>query len=81
MLLAKPGTNYLEDDDLVPLLQVSMLDDVYSFQIENNKGRPWPSGRPLLVRILPGTLDSFMLESYPASLLNVGGSTQVTTSA
>jgi hypothetical protein len=32
---------------------------------------------PLLVRIPTGTFDSFTWGSYPASLLNVGGSTQV----
>jgi hypothetical protein len=32
---------------------------------------------PLWVRIPTGTLDSFMWGSYPASLRNVGGSTQV----
>ena len=32
---------------------------------------------PLLVRIPPGTLDSFVWGSYPTSLRNVGGSTKV----
>jgi hypothetical protein len=35
------------------------------------------SPSPLWVRIPTGTLDSFMWGSYPASLRNVGGSTQV----
>jgi hypothetical protein len=51
------------------------------------KGHPWPSGygcwlqttcsSSLWVQIPVGTLDSFMRRSYPASLRNVGGSTQM----
>jgi hypothetical protein len=57
------------------------------FLFQKILGRPWPSGKGrwlqttcpslLWVRILTWTLDSFMWGSYPASLRNVGGSTQV----
>lgn len=51
MLLAKPGTNYLEEDDLVPLIQVSALSEIVSDNIntsDTTTGKPHAVTTPIL---------------------------------